>query len=149
MMVLEKLVRMLGKLAGVVVELADEGVYRVTVNAGRLPSGLAYTGLWGAGTTTGNELVYGFSVGDLWEDGEFSVSTLTCSVNTDSEGLIYTSNLEEYLSERLATATGGLFACSGSEQGMQDLYEENGEIVHEFSGDVELNFELLAVSNAA
>ena len=149
MMITEKLVEMLGKLPGVAVELVDSGLYSVTVHAGRLPSGIEYTGLWGNGTTTGNELVYSFTVGDIWEDGEFGVNSLTVAVESDSDGLIYGSDLEDMLSEMLSRATGGLFSCSGSEQGMQNLDRERGVYVHEFSADVDVNFSLLAVSNAA
>ena len=126
----------------------DADYYNIEINCGRLPSGIEYSGLWGSGTTQGNELRVAFSIGDMYGEGNmFSVSPLTARVLTDSEGLPYTSNLEAVISDMLSSATGGLFTCVGSEQGMQDLDEyDNGTVTHYFSADVELQLEFDAAA---
>ena len=121
------------------VRIVGPSLYSVEINCGRLPSGIDYSGYWGEGTTCGDELVVLFTVGDLYDDGEFGISTLSTRITTNSTGLPYSSNLDGVVSDMLNKATNGLFTCSGSEQGMQDFDKwTNGTVTHYYNADVEL-----------
>lgn len=144
---LQNVIESLRKLPSVLaIQESEPDYYNVVINCGRLPDGIAYSGLWGSGTTAGNELTVSFSIGDLYGDGKYyTVEPLTARVLTDSTGLPYTSNIESLISYLVSAATNGLFSCEGSEQGMQDYDEyDDGSVMHYYSADVELNLELNA-----
>ena len=143
---LQTVIESLRKLPSVLaIQESEPDYYNVVIGCGRLPSGIEYSGLWGSGTTTGNELTVSFSIGDLYGDGEYyTVEPLTARVLTDSIGLPYASNLESVISELVSAATNGLLSCDGSEQGMQDYDVFPGSVMHYYSADVELNLELNA-----
>lgn len=133
----------------VAIQETDKDYYNVVINCGRLPSGIEYSGLWGSGTTLGNEMTVGLSIGDEYGDGKlFSVGPLSAKVLTKGTGLPYSSNLESVISELLSAATNGLFSCVGSEQGMQDYddYADGEVVMHYYSADVELHLELEAAA---
>lgn len=144
---LQTVIESLRKLPSVLaIQESEPDYYNVVIDCGRLPSGIEYSGLWGSGTTAGNELTVSFSIGDLYGDGEYyTVEPLTARVLTNSVGLPYTSTLEDTVSELLSAATNGLFSCAGSEQGMQDYDEyDNGTVMHYYSADVELELDSVA-----
>ena len=105
----------------------EDGVATVNVELGAIDSGIEYTGLWGSGTTAGqNNTRATFEFGDLYDEGDPNdpvLGTATICVDVDSEdaGLVYTSDLEDKLSTMLALATDNMLTLSGSEQGMQDV----------------------------
>jgi len=137
MELLNKLVKLLSASPAVTLVEHEGNVWDVEVHAGRLPSGIEYDGLWGAGVTLGNELTYCLQIGDLWSDGECNIGTATVQVHTDSDGMPYSSSLETMLSDMLHSATNGVLKCSGSEQGMQDYSAREQGYCHQWNADVE------------
>ena len=137
MELLNKLVKLLSASPAVTLTEHEGNVWDVVVHAGRLPHGIEYDGLWGAGVTLGNELTYCLQIGDLWGDDECNIGTATVQVYTDSDGMPYSSSLETTLSDMLHSATNGVLKCSGSEQGMQDYSAREQGYCHMWNADVE------------
>lgn len=137
MTLFDKFVTMLAGLGTVSMKIED-GVAHCEVELGSIQSGIEYKGLWGSGTTAGqNSTRAVFEFGDLYDEGDPNdphLGTVTIAVETDAEdaGLVYTSDLETLLSDMLAYATDNMLTLSGSEQGMQ--YTDG--VVQHFNGDL-------------
>ncbi len=119
----------------------EDGVATVSVEMGAIDSGISYTGLWGEGTTSGqNNTRATFQFGDIYNEGnpddpQLGTATIQILTSEDGAGMVYTSTLEDMLSDMLRDATCGMLTISGSEQGMQDI---NGT-VQLFNGDLHID----------
>ena len=135
----DKFVTMLVKLGNVDMHIED-GVATITVEMGAIDRGIEYTGLWGSGTTAGqNKTRATFEFGNLYDEIDYDANdpvlgTVSIQILTeqDNAGLVYTSNLEDLLNSMLMLATNNMLTLSGSEQGMQDI---NGT-VQTFNADL-------------
>jgi len=126
MTLFDKFVTLLAQLGNVNMHIQD-GVATVSVEMGAIDSGIEYTGLWGTGTTAGqNKCLATFEFGDLYNEGDPNdpvLGTASIEIHTEQHnaGLVYTSDLEDKLNSMLAQATNNMLSISGSEQGMQDI----------------------------
>ena len=122
----DKFVTELAHLGNVDMNIED-GVAHCEIELGSIAEGIAYTGLWGSGTTSGQLSTRAvFKFGDLYgennpDDPELGTVTIKILTVEEEAGLVYTSSLESMLNDMLSSATDNLLTLSGSEQGMQDL----------------------------
>ena len=93
-----------------------------------------FDGLWGAANMVEQNLELSFMV-----DADF-VSDGQVYVKTDTESLVYGSDIEYVIEDMIKEASGGLISGTGSEQGMQGDFEVDGEgFGHCYSIDVHID----------
>jgi len=107
-----------------IVDISDEGnnASMVTISLGNDWAGHYEGGYWGDCSIDDDELQITFSVGDIYEDGDFHIGEgiVRLTYSADNEGMAYTGELDKYVGQVLRRVTDGMLDCSGSEQGMQD-----------------------------
>ena len=107
-----------------IVDISDEGnnASMVTISLGNDWAGHYEGGYWGDCSIDDDELQITFSVGDIYEDGDFHIGEgiVSLTYSADNEGMAYTGELDKYVGQVLRRVTDGMLDCSGSEQGMQD-----------------------------
>ena len=93
-----------------------------------------FDGLWGAANMPEQNLELSFSI-----DADF-VSDGQVYVKTDAESFVYGSDIEYVIEDMIKEASGGLISGTGSEQGMQGDFEDDGEYIgHCYSIDVAID----------
>ena len=93
-----------------------------------------FDGLWGAANMPEQNLELSFSI-----DADF-VSDGQVYVKTDAESFVYGSDIEYVIEDMIKEASGGLISGTGSEQGMQGDFEDDGEYIgHCYSIDVHID----------
>ena len=112
----------------------DENVYAVVVSLGNGWAGDYKGGYWGDCAITDDALEMHFNFGDVYGDGEEIACGegfvhLTYKGGCSANGLAYTGDLEEVVTQRIKDLYG--FNATGSEQGMQgedylslDIFED-------------------------
>jgi len=107
-----------------IVDISDEGnnASMITISLGNDWAGHYEGGYWGDCSIDDDELQITFSVGDIYEDGDFHIGEgiVRLTYSADNEGMAYTGELDKYVGQVLRRVTDGMLDCSGSEQGMQD-----------------------------
>lgn len=113
--------------------IQQDGVTEFELELGGLGA-THFDGLWGAANMPAQNLLLKFSIeDDYFSDGRVSVIT-------DSEALVYGSDIEYVIEDMIKEASGGLISGTGSEQGMQGDWErEEGAITHTYSIDLHIN----------
>ena len=107
-----------------IVDISSEGdnASMVTISLGYGWAGEYAGGYWGDCEIEDDELQITFSVGDIYEDGDFNIGEgivrLTYAEN--NKGMAYTGELDKEVGQALREVTNGMLDCGGSEQGMQD-----------------------------
>ena len=93
-----------------------------------------FDGLWGAANMPEQKLELSFSIdADFESDGQVYVKT-------DAESFVYGSDIEYVIEDMIKEASGGLISGTGSEQGMQGDFEDDGEYIgHCYSIDVAID----------
>jgi hypothetical protein len=94
---------------------------QITISLGYSWSGTYAGGHWGDCEITDDELQITFSVGDIYNNGDFYIGEgrVHLTYAADNEGMAYTGELDQYVGQVLRRVTDGMLDCSGSEQGMQ------------------------------
>ena len=94
---------------------------QITISLGHDWAGEYEGGYWGDCSIVDDELQITFSVGDIYNDGDFNIGEgiVHLTYADDNEGLAYTGELDKYVGQVLRRVTDGMLDCSGSEQGMQ------------------------------
>jgi len=113
-----------------IAHISDEGnTAQVTISLGTGWAGDYAGGYWGDCAITDDELQITFTVGDVYDDGDFTIGEgivqLTYKGGVENNGLAYTGELDKEVGNVLQHVTGGMLYCSGSEQGMQGHYDED------------------------
>ena len=130
MRMLEKLLEMMGVDASVVT-YSDNETASISLPLGLIAGGSYSDGLWGDVTLLDTDATLDFTVGDLYDEGEFLFGEGTVNLNyaPGNEGLAYTNELEDIVTARIKDLYG--LETGGSEQGMQgddylslDIYTE-------------------------
>ena len=107
-----------------IVDISDEGnnASMITISLGHDWAGHYEGGYWGDCSIDDDELQITFSVGDIYEDGDFHIGEgiVRLTYAADNEGMAYTGELDRYVGQELRRVTNSILDCSGSEQGMQD-----------------------------
>tara|TARA_B100000900_G_scaffold386355_1_gene376762 strand:+ start:268 stop:690 length:423 start_codon:yes stop_codon:yes gene_type:complete len=104
---------------GVHVDDTGDDTWQLTFDLGVIPAGTYEGGYWGDASITMTDAKLTVIVGDLFEEGTFEIGEGIVGLNyTDDSGLAYTGELEDIVTDRIATLYPGLKA-DGSEQGMQ------------------------------
>jgi len=107
-----------------IVHISDEGnnASMVTISLGNDWAGHYEGGYWGDCSIDDDELQITFSVGDIYEDGDFHIGEgiVRLTYSADNEGMAYTGELDKEVGQALREVTNGMLDCGGSEQGMQD-----------------------------
>jgi hypothetical protein len=95
---------------------------QITISLGYGWSGRYEGGYWGDCRIDDDKLEITFSVGDIYNDGDFNIGEgiVSLTYSADNDGMAYTSQLDKEIGGKLADCTNGMLTCSGSEQGMQD-----------------------------
>ena len=95
---------------------------QITISLGYGWSGRYEGGYWGDCRIDDDKLEITFSVGDIYNDGDFNIGEgiVNLTYSADNDGMAYTSQLDKEIGGKLADCTNGMLYCSGSEQGMQD-----------------------------
>jgi len=95
---------------------------QITISLGDGWAGQYDGGYWGDCEITDDELQITFSVGDIYEDGEFNIGEgiVSLTYTADNKGMAYTGELDKEVGSVLRDITNGMLTCYGSEQGMQD-----------------------------
>ena len=95
---------------------------QITISLGYGWSGTYAGGHWGDCSIDDDELQITFSVGDIYNDGDFNIGEgiVNLTYSADNEGMAYTGELDQYVGQVLRRVTDSMLDCSGSEQGMQD-----------------------------
>jgi len=93
-----------------------------------------FDGLWGAANMVEQRLELSFLI-----DADH-ISNGQVYVKTDSESLVYGSDIEYVVEDMIKQASGGLISGTGSEQGMQGEHDVDGEgFGHTYSIDVAID----------
>ena len=107
-----------------IVDISDEGnnASMVTISLGNDWAGEYAGGYWGDCSIDDDELQITFSVGDIYEDGDFNIGEgiVRLTYSADNDGMAYTGQLDKEVGQALREVTNGMLDCGGSEQGMQD-----------------------------
>jgi hypothetical protein len=95
---------------------------QITISLGHDWAGHYEGGYWGDCSIDDDELQITFSVGDIYEDGDFHIGEgrVRLTYSADNKGMAYTGELDRYVGQVLRRVTDSMLDCSGSEQGMQD-----------------------------
>ena len=115
---LNKLLEMMGVGREVVADWDGE-VAIVNLPLGIIPAGTYGEGLWGTVQLLDTDAVLTFTCGDLYGEDEFyfGEGCVNLEYAPNNEGLAYTNELEDLITQRIKDLY-GIEAC-GSEQGMQ------------------------------
>ena len=131
---MEKLLNKLLELMGVgreVVTYFDGETAHVSLPLGVIPGGTYTKGLWGDVHIEDTDATLNFTCGDIFGEDEFYFGEGTVNLNyaPHNEGLAYTNELEDLITQRIKDLYG--LDADGSEQGMQgddylslDIYTE-------------------------
>jgi len=95
---------------------------QITISLGDGWAGSYAGGYWGDCEITDDELQITFSVGDIYNDGEFNIGEgiVNLTYADNNKGMAYTRELDKEEGSVLRAITNGMRVCYGSEQGMQD-----------------------------
>ena len=127
---LNKVLEMMGVDAGVV-SYWDGETAHVSLPLGKIDGGTYGNGLWGDVELLDTDATLDFTCGDLYGEGQFCFGEGTVNLNyaDGNEGLAYTCELEDLITQRIKELYG--LDSDGSEQGMQgddylslDIYTE-------------------------
>jgi hypothetical protein len=107
------------------IDTAMDDVYcesQITLSLGDGWAGHYEGGYWGDCSIDDDELQITFSVGDIYEDGDFHIGEgiVRLTYSADNKGMAYTGQLDKEVGQALRDITNGMLVCYGSEQGMQD-----------------------------
>ena len=130
MELLNKLLEMMGVDMSVVT-YSDGETVQISLPLGMIEGGTYGDGLWGDVTLLDTDATLNFTCGDLFGEDEFYFGEGTVNLNyaPRNEGLAYTNELEDLITQRIKDLYG--LDSGGSEQGMQgddylslDIYTE-------------------------
>ncbi len=132
---LNKLIEVLATACGDALTVTEHGgVTHFELELGTLGA-TNFDGLWGAANMPAQNLFLAFSIEDDYiSDGHITVTT-------DSEALVYGSDIEYVIEDMIKEASNGMIMGTGSEQGMQGDFdtELDGTITHAYSIDVHID----------
>ena len=100
---------------------------QITISLGNGWAGHYEGGYWGDCSIDDDKLLITFSVGDIYEDGDFNIGEgrvfgegHRLRYSADNKGMAYTSELDKKVGQALRRVTNGMLTCEGSEHGMQE-----------------------------